>query len=162
MQARKHAIGASIAILAASISAAWGADYAVEVKGCLTSEPAVIDKAGDVVIGTNDTRGVTDVSSTGPLNGKVTHECRVLWTATKAGVEGAGIFRVHTPLLRFSKAQIVAYGRNLRLDFSLTHTCYDPDPEGVACGRCDACVLRLKGFREAGLEDPIRYRRGGG
>jgi len=87
MKAGKHAIGASIAILAASISAAWGSEYAVETKGCLTSEPMVIDKAGDVVIGTNDTRGVTDVSSTGPLNGKSTHECRVLWTATKAGVE---------------------------------------------------------------------------
>ena len=78
--------------------------------------------------------------------------------ATKAGVEGSGTFRIHTPLIRFTKAQIVTYGRNLRLDFSLTHTCYDPDPEGASCGRCDACLLRLKGFREAGMEDPIRYR----
>ncbi|MDP3938567.1 MAG: 7-cyano-7-deazaguanine synthase QueC [Deltaproteobacteria bacterium] len=78
--------------------------------------------------------------------------------ATKAGVEGQGEFRVHTPLLRFRKSEIILYGRNLRVDFSLTHSCYDPDAEAVACGRCDACQLRLKGFREAGITDPVRYR----
>jgi 7-cyano-7-deazaguanine synthase len=78
--------------------------------------------------------------------------------ATKAGVEGTGTFRLHTPLIRFRKSEIVIYGRNLRLDFALTHSCYDPDPAGLACARCDACQIRLKGFREAGLEDPIRYR----
>ncbi len=78
--------------------------------------------------------------------------------ATKAGVEGQGEFRVHTPLLRFRKSEIILYGRNLRVDFSLTHSCYDPDAEAAACGRCDACQLRLKGFREAGITDPVRYR----
>jgi 7-cyano-7-deazaguanine synthase len=77
--------------------------------------------------------------------------------ATRAGVEGRGRFTVHTPLLGLSKAGIVTRGRELGVDFSLTRSCYDPDPDGTACGRCDACQLRLKGFREAGLDDPIRY-----
>ncbi|MFQ5457623.1 MAG: 7-cyano-7-deazaguanine synthase QueC [Myxococcota bacterium] len=77
---------------------------------------------------------------------------------TKAGAEGTGEFRVHTPLIRFRKSEIVLYGRNLRVDFSLTHTCYDPDETGAACARCDACRLRQKGFREAGVDDPIVYR----
>ena len=77
---------------------------------------------------------------------------------TKAGVEGTGSFQIHTPLIRFTKAQIILYGRNLRVDFSLTHSCYDPDATGAACGGCDACLLRLKGFREAGVEDPVVYR----
>lgn len=75
---------------------------------------------------------------------------------TKLGAEGAD-WRIHAPLLRMTKAQIVAKGRELGVDFSLTSTCYDPSPEGVACGRCDACQLRLKGFAEAGVEDPVRY-----
>jgi 7-cyano-7-deazaguanine synthase len=79
--------------------------------------------------------------------------------ATRAGVEAQGIYRVHTPLIRLRKSEIILYGRNLRADLALTHSCYDPDTGGVACGRCDACQLRLKGFREAGIPDPIRYRR---
>jgi 7-cyano-7-deazaguanine synthase len=79
--------------------------------------------------------------------------------ATKAGVEKKGTYRVHTPLIRLKKSEIVLYGRNLRADLSRTHSCYDPDAEGIACGRCDACQLRLKGFREAGIPDPIRYRK---
>ncbi len=75
---------------------------------------------------------------------------------TQAGVEGAK-WRVHAPLLQLTKGQIVARGMQLGVDFSLTSTCYDPTPEGIACGRCDACQLRLKGFAEAGIEDPIRY-----
>jgi 7-cyano-7-deazaguanine synthase len=78
--------------------------------------------------------------------------------ATRAGVEETGTYRIHTPLIRFRKSEIIAYGRNLRVDFSLTHSCYDPDPEGRPCGRCDACQLRLKGFREAGIKDPVRYQ----
>jgi 7-cyano-7-deazaguanine synthase len=74
-------------------------------------------------------------------------------------VEAQGIYRVHTPLIRLRKSEIILYGRNLRADLALTHSCYDPDTGGVACGRCDACQLRLKGFREAGIPDPIRYRR---
>jgi 7-cyano-7-deazaguanine synthase len=77
---------------------------------------------------------------------------------TKAGTQGTGTFRINTPLIRFKKSEIILYGRNLRVDFSLTHSCYDPDAQGAACGRCDSCQLRLKGFREAGVDDPIVYR----
>jgi 7-cyano-7-deazaguanine synthase len=77
--------------------------------------------------------------------------------ATKAGVEGGKSFQIHAPLIQFKKSEIILWGRNLRTDFSLTHSCYDPAPDDRACGRCDACQLRLKGFREAGLEDPIPY-----
>ncbi|MGE5214302.1 MAG: 7-cyano-7-deazaguanine synthase QueC, partial [Nitrospirota bacterium] len=76
--------------------------------------------------------------------------------ATKAGVEG-GRFRIHTPLIKLSKADIVRKAIELGVDLSLTHSCYDPTPEGLACGECDSCLLRLKGFREAGMKDPIRY-----
>jgi 7-cyano-7-deazaguanine synthase len=76
--------------------------------------------------------------------------------ATRAGVEGAGI-RIHTPLIALSKAEIVRRGRDLGVDFALTSTCYDPAPDGAACGHCEACLLRLKGFAEAGERDPARY-----
>ena len=76
--------------------------------------------------------------------------------ATKAGVEGAR-FRIHAPLIKLSKAEIIRRALELDVDLALTHSCYDPSPDGVACGECDSCLLRLKGFREAGLEDPIRY-----
>ncbi len=75
---------------------------------------------------------------------------------TKAGVEGTR-FRVHAPLIRFSKSEIIRNAVELNVDLSLTHSCYDPSPEGLACGGCDSCLLRLKGFREAGIKDPIRY-----
>jgi len=74
--------------------------------------------------------------------------------ATKAGVEGRLRFTIHTPLVDMTKAQIIRRGIELGVDYSLTHTCYDPGPEGAACGRCDACLLRRRGFAEAGLEDP--------
>jgi 7-cyano-7-deazaguanine synthase len=77
--------------------------------------------------------------------------------ATRAGVEGARL-TIHTPLLTLTKAQIVARGLELGLDYSLTSTCYDPAPDGAACGRCEACLLRLKGFEEAGVTDPVRYQ----
>jgi 7-cyano-7-deazaguanine synthase len=76
--------------------------------------------------------------------------------ATKAGVEGTR-FHIHAPLLEMSKAQIIQKGIELGVDFSLTHSCYDPTPDSLACGRCDSCRLRLEGFRAAGLVDPIRY-----
>ena len=76
--------------------------------------------------------------------------------ATRAGAGGT-TFTVHTPLMSLDKAGVIRLGRSLGLDYSLTHTCYDPAPDGTACGRCDACQLRLKGFREAGLPDPVRY-----
>ena len=76
--------------------------------------------------------------------------------ATKAGVEGTQ-FRIHAPLISMSKAEIIRKGREFGVDFSLTHSCYDPTPDGVACGECDSCLLRLEGFRAAGLLDAIRY-----
>jgi 7-cyano-7-deazaguanine synthase len=76
--------------------------------------------------------------------------------ATKTGVEGRR-FQIHTPLINFSKAEIIRKAIELGVDLSRTHSCYDPTPEGLACGECDSCLLRLKGFREAGLKDPIRY-----
>jgi 7-cyano-7-deazaguanine synthase len=77
--------------------------------------------------------------------------------ATKAGVEGAH-FCVHTPLIALTKADIIRRGVRLGLDYSLTHSCYDPSPSGAACGRCDSCALRAKGFAEAGLPDPLLLR----
>jgi 7-cyano-7-deazaguanine synthase len=74
--------------------------------------------------------------------------------ATRAGVEGRRL-RVHTPLIELSKAEIVRLGNRLGVDYALTWSCYDPTPEGAACGRCEACLLRRKGFREAGMEDPV-------
>ncbi|MCD6526430.1 MAG: 7-cyano-7-deazaguanine synthase QueC [Desulfuromonas sp.] len=77
--------------------------------------------------------------------------------ATKAAVEGEGRYQLHTPLLQLSKADIIRKGCELGVDYGLTHSCYDPTPDGEACGRCDSCVLRLKGFAEAGLTDPVAY-----
>jgi 7-cyano-7-deazaguanine synthase len=76
--------------------------------------------------------------------------------ATRAGLEGA-CFRIHAPLLSLSKAEIIQRGISLGVDYSLTRSCYDPMKDGAACGLCDSCQLRLKGFREAGLTDPISY-----
>ncbi len=83
---------------------------------------------------------------------------RVANLATKTGVEGTLRFRIHTPLIDLTKADIIRQGTQLGVDYSLTNTCYDPSPTGVACGACDACRLRLKGFAEAGLADPIEYQ----
>jgi len=76
--------------------------------------------------------------------------------ATKAGLEGRR-FQIHAPLIKFSKADIIRKALELDVDLSLTHSCYDPSPKGLACGQCDSCQLRLKGFREAGVTDPIQY-----
>jgi 7-cyano-7-deazaguanine synthase len=77
--------------------------------------------------------------------------------ATRAGVEGAR-FRVHTPLIALSKADIIRRGLALGVDYSLTHSCYDPVEDGAPCGRCDSCLLRARGFREAGVPDPVLLR----
>ena len=76
--------------------------------------------------------------------------------ATKAGVEGRLRLKIHTPLIAMTKAEIIQNGLRLGVDYSLTHSCYDPI-DGVACGKCDSCLLRLKGFAEAGATDPLRY-----
>ncbi len=78
--------------------------------------------------------------------------------ATKAGVEGKQKLIIHAPLIRLNKAQIILKGVELGVDYSLTHSCYDPEASGAACGQCDSCLLRLKGFQEAGIEDAIRYK----
>jgi 7-cyano-7-deazaguanine synthase len=78
--------------------------------------------------------------------------------ATRAGVEGGVRLRIHAPLLRLTKAEIVARGVALGLDYGMTSSCYDPAADGAACGRCESCILRLKGFAEAGLPDPARYQ----
>ena len=76
--------------------------------------------------------------------------------ATKAGVEGRLSLEIHTPLIALTKAEIIRTGLKLGVDYSLTHSCYDP-VGGIACGRCDSCLLRLKGFSEAGIRDPLHY-----
>jgi 7-cyano-7-deazaguanine synthase len=80
--------------------------------------------------------------------------------ATKAGVEGRQRLKIHTPLIELTKAQIIQRGLELGVDYGKTLTCYDPSPDGAACGHCDACLLRLKGFAEAGMTDPARYQAG--
>jgi 7-cyano-7-deazaguanine synthase len=86
-------------------------------------------------------------------------ECfqRLANLATAAGVEQRGMFRIHAPLIEMSKGQIIRTGLELGVDYGLTHSCYDPDAQGRACGHCDACQLRLAGFREAGAQDPADY-----
>lgn len=79
--------------------------------------------------------------------------------ATKAGVEGRLNFTIHTPLIQWTKAQIIRRGMELGVDYGLTHSCYDPEADGASCGRCDSCQLRCKGFAEAGIEDPLGARR---
>jgi 7-cyano-7-deazaguanine synthase len=76
--------------------------------------------------------------------------------ATKAGVQGA-LFRIHAPLIRWTKAEIIRQGAELRVPYELTHSCYDPDLAGRSCGHCDACLLRKKGFQDVGLTDPVEY-----
>jgi 7-cyano-7-deazaguanine synthase len=78
--------------------------------------------------------------------------------ATRAGVEGGARLTIHAPLLSLSKREIIAQGRALGIDYGLTSSCYDPGPDGSACSRCEACLLRLKGFEEAGVSDPVAYQ----
>jgi 7-cyano-7-deazaguanine synthase len=106
--------------------------------------------AGDIFIGVNalDYSGYPDCRP--EYIAAYEHMARL---ATRAGVEGTTDLKIHTPLLHLSKAEIVKLGAELGVPFSLTHSCYDPDPTGRPCGACDACLLRRKGFEEAGLED---------
>ena len=78
--------------------------------------------------------------------------------ATKAAVTGSRRYHINTPIIEMTKARIILTGMKLGVDYSLTHSCYDPDSRGRSCGRCDSCRLRLNGFAEAGLEDPIEYQ----
>lgn len=82
---------------------------------------------------------------------------RLASLATKAGVEGTAQFKIHSPLIQLTKAQIIREGHRLGVDYALTHSCYDPRTDGLPCGRCDSCILRRQGFAEAGLVDPLVY-----
>ncbi|MGI9041645.1 MAG: 7-cyano-7-deazaguanine synthase QueC [Gemmatimonadales bacterium] len=110
--------------------------------------------AGDIFIGANalDYSGYPDCRPE-----YISAFERMANLATRAGLEG-GRVTIHAPLIALSKRDIVLQGLALGLNFELTSTCYDPAPDGAACGRCDACLLRLKGFREAGIADPARYQ----
>ena len=77
--------------------------------------------------------------------------------ATKAGVQGITQIKIRTPLINMTKAQIIQKGIELGVDYALTHSCYDPTPQGLACSRCDSCILRIKGFKDAGTPDPTKY-----
>ncbi|HPD60479.1 MAG TPA: 7-cyano-7-deazaguanine synthase QueC [Thermodesulfobacteriota bacterium] len=111
--------------------------------------------AGDIFIGVNaiDCSGYPD---TRPEYINAFEQMANL--ATKAGVEGELKFKIHIPLINLSKADIIKKGMELGVDYSLTQSCYDPFPDGRACGECDSCKLRLKGFEEAGFKDPISYK----
>lgn len=113
---------------------------------------AEVLEASDIFIGVNalDYSGYPDCRPE-----YITAYERMANLATKAGVEGRTRLQIHTPLLQLSKADIVRLGQRLGVDFALTFSCYDPTPEGRSCGGCDACQLREKGFKEAGIEDPV-------
>jgi 7-cyano-7-deazaguanine synthase len=114
-------------------------------------------EAFDIFIGAN----VLDSSGYPDCRPEFLHRFEALANvATKAAVEGKGRFRIHAPLVQLTKAEIIRRGVQLGVDYGLTLSCYDPDGEGQACGRCDSCVLRKRGFAEAGVPDPTRYRPG--
>jgi 7-cyano-7-deazaguanine synthase len=108
----------------------------------------------DIFIGVNS----TDYSGYPDCRGEfITAFEKMANLATAAAVDGKKYYTIHTPLLGMTKAQIILRGNELGVDFSLTHSCYDPDVKGRSCGRCDSCRLRLKGFAQAGFHDPIKY-----
>jgi 7-cyano-7-deazaguanine synthase len=112
-------------------------------------------KTGDLLIGVNavDYSGYPDCRSE-----FIDAFSKMANLATKAGVEGSLQFKIHTPLIDMTKGQIIRRGLELGVDYGLTHSCYDPNQQGISCGRCDACQLRLRGFAEAGVADPLEYQ----
>ena len=110
--------------------------------------------ADDIVLGVNavDYSGYPDCRPA-----FITAFERLAAVATARGVAG-GVLRIHAPLMSLSKADIIRRGRTLGLDYGLTHSCYDPGPDGVPCGRCDSCVIRADGFAQAGVADPLLER----
>ena len=111
--------------------------------------------AGDIFIGVNarDYSGYPDCR---PAYIKAFQDMANL--ATKGAVEGTLPVRIHTPLIDMTKADIIRLGTSLGVDYAITHSCYDPDDQGRACGACDSCILRRKGFAEAGIKDPTTYQ----
>jgi 7-cyano-7-deazaguanine synthase len=109
-------------------------------------------ESSDIFIGVN----ALDYSGYPDCRPEFIHAFQVMANlATKAGVEGRTHVRIHTPLISLTKAGIIKLGRELGVDYSLTHSCYDPDSAGNPCGACDSCLLRAKGFAEAGFPDPV-------
>ncbi len=116
---------------------------------------AEVLEASDIFIGVN----VLDYSGYPDCRPEYIHAYEQMANlATKAGVEGQQRLTIHTPLIALNKAQIIQRGLELGVDYGLTLSCYDPSPTGEACGRCDACLLRLKGFAESGQRDPVAYQ----
>ena len=116
---------------------------------------AEVLRAFDIFIGVN----TTDYSGYPDCRGEfITAFEKTANLATAAAVQHKGRYHIHTPIINMTKAKIILTGTELGVDYSLTHSCYDPDQQGRSCGRCDSCRLRLKGFAEAGLKDPIEYR----
>ena len=110
--------------------------------------------AFDIFIGVN----TTDYSGYPDCRGEfITAFEKTANLATAAAIGNKGQYSIHTPIINMSKAQIIQTGTKLGVDYSLTHSCYDPDEKGRSCGRCDSCRLRLKGFAQAGLKDPLEY-----
>ena len=110
--------------------------------------------AFDIFIGVN----TTDYSGYPDCRGEfITAFEKTANLATAAAIGNKGQYNIHTPIINMSKAQIIQTGTKLGVDYSLTHSCYDPDEKGRSCGRCDSCRLRLKGFAQAGLKDPLEY-----
>jgi 7-cyano-7-deazaguanine synthase len=159
------ALTADIAVPRDRDEAAMGADVPV------TYVPARNAILLGIALGWAETLGASDlVAGMNALDYSGYPDCRPEFVrafealanvATAAGLAGSR-FTVHTPLMSLDKAGIIRLGISLGVDYSLTHTCYDPAPDGAACGHCDSCLLRLKGFREAGLTDPVRYAAGPG
>jgi 7-cyano-7-deazaguanine synthase len=118
------------------------------------SAPTETPRAGDIFIGVNalDYSGYPDCRPE-----YIAAYERMANLATRASVEGTNPIRIRAPFIDRSKAQIIQLGLSLGVDYALTRSCYDPDPSGAACGHCDSCLLRLKGFAEAGAKDPARY-----
>lgn len=116
---------------------------------------AEVLKADDIFVGVNalDYSGYPDCRPA-----YITAFEQMANLATKAAVDGQQRIQIHAPLIELSKAQIIERGLTLGVDYALTHSCYDPDSEGRACGLCDSCLLRLKGFGEAGVPDPATYQ----
>ncbi len=122
---------------------------------CATAWAEVLG-AFDIFIGVN----TTDYSGYPDCRGEFIESFQQTANlATAATTQGKGKFTIHTPIIEMTKAQIIRKGTQLGLDYSLTHSCYDPDAQARPCGRCDSCKLRLKGFAEADITDPLQYRR---
>jgi hypothetical protein len=122
-----------------------------EVETSRQPRPVVIDSRLEIPLDARLLEGGALIFAAGHAAGKMAD------LATRAGVEDESRLAIHAPLMKLSKGEIIKKGLELGVNYSLTHSCYDPQPLGAACGQCDSCLLRRKGFAEAGLVDPIDY-----